>query len=220
MKTTHPNSGMLSERTRASMVKRLIQYGIKHPKVLKAMEQVPRHLFVDEALATLSYDDKSLPIGYGQTISQPYIVAKMTELLLQNGMPQKVLEIGTGCGYQSAILLATGIKEIYSIERLGAVLSLARQNLRRAHLTKIRLVHKDGYTGLPEAAPFDGILITAATQKIPALLFDQLNTKGCLIAPMGDSALQHLWYFEKTATTIQKTCLEAVNFVPMLTGKA
>lgn len=220
MKTAYPNSGMLSERTRARMVARLVQYGITHPKVLKAMEQVPRHLFVDEALATLSYEDKSLPIGYGQTISQPYIVAKMTELLLQNGMPHKVLEIGTGCGYQSAVLLATGIAEIYSIERLGAVLNLARHNLRRAHLTKIRLVHKDGYTGLPEAAPFDGILITAATKKIPDLLFDQLNIKSCLIAPIGDAITQHLWCFEKTATSIQKTCLEAVNFVPMLTGKA
>lgn len=213
-------SGMLSDRTKQRMIDRLIQHGIKHPKVLKAMAQVPRHFFVDEALATMAYDDKSLPIGYGQTISQPYTVARMTEMLFTPNMPRKVLEIGTGCGYQSAILLASGVTEVYSIERLATMLHLAKQNLRRARLTTVRLVHQDGHEGLPEVAPFDGILITAAIKNISNALLDQLSNNGRLIAPIGEATQQYLWCFEKSGQTIQKTCVEMVNFVPMIAGKA
>lgn len=212
-------SGMTSERTHARMIERLEQMGIRDQRVLNAMRRVPRHLFVDEAIATRAYDNISLPIGLGQTISQPYIVARMTELLLGGGPLQRVLEIGTGCGYQTAILLATKIGEVYSVERLAPILDLARRNLRAARLIHARLVYNDGYEGLPEAAPFDGIIVTAAAEKVPMSLIEQLAPGGKLVMPVGDDKQQYLWCFEKTAQGVQQKRIEPVKFVPLLTGK-
>ncbi|UTH72414.1 protein-L-isoaspartate(D-aspartate) O-methyltransferase [Chromobacterium sp. IIBBL 290-4] len=209
--------GMLSERTRRRMTERLRQHGVSDERVLTAMFEVPRHLFVDQALATRAYDDVSLPIGHGQTISQPLTVARMTELLIQGRQPGKILEIGTGCGYQTAVLLKTGA-EVYSMERLGAILDQARKNLRAAKLVHARLVHGDGYLGLPEAAPFDGILIAAAARAVPAALVEQLAEGGKLVLPLGESE-QHLWLIEKTAQGIQKSRLDPVKFVPLLNGR-
>ncbi|AXK39447.1 protein-L-isoaspartate(D-aspartate) O-methyltransferase [Crenobacter cavernae] len=211
------NSGMLSDRTRMRMVERLRQGGIRDERVLAALFEVPRHLFVDEAIATRAYDDTSLPIGHGQTISQPFTVARMTELLIAGRAPGKVLEIGTGCGYQTAVLLKTGA-EVYSVERLTPLLDKARQNLRAARLIHARLVHGDGHFGLPEAAPFDGIIMTAAARSVPEALTGQLAEGGRLVMPIGETE-QHLWLIEKTAQGLQKTRLDAVRFVPLLPGR-
>ncbi|WP_028537239.1 protein-L-isoaspartate(D-aspartate) O-methyltransferase [Paludibacterium yongneupense] len=209
--------GMLSDRTRMRMVDRLRQAGIKDERVLAAMYEVPRHLFVDQALATRAYDDVSLPIGHAQTISQPLTVARMSELLLAGKHGGKILEIGTGCGYQTAVLLKLGV-DVFSIERLGALLDKARQNLRAARLVHARLVHGDGHFGLPEAAPFDGIIMTAAARAVPEALIAQLAAGGRLIMPMGD-AEQHLWHIENTPQGLQKTRLDPVKFVPLLPGR-
>lgn len=209
--------GMLSDRTRMRMVDRLRQAGIRDERVLAAMYEVPRHLFVDQALATRAYDDVSLPIGMGQTISQPMSVARMSELLFVDRPVGKVLEIGTGCGYQTAILVKMGAS-VFSIERIGALLDQARKNLRAARLVQARLVHGDGHFGLSEAAPFDGIIMTAAAKTVPEALLAQLAEGGRLIMPMGD-AEQHLWLFEKTAQGLQKTRLDPVKFVPLLPGR-
>lgn len=209
--------GMLSDRTRMRMVDRLRQAGIRDERVLAAMYEVPRHLFVDQALATRAYDDVSLPIGMGQTISQPMSVARMSELLFVDRPVGKVLEIGTGCGYQTAILVKMGAS-VFSIERIGALLDQARKNLRAARLVQARLVHGDGHFGLPEAAPFDGIIMTAAAKTVPEALLAQLAEGGRLIMPMGDTE-QHLWHFEKTSQGLQKTRLDPVKFVPLLPGR-
>lgn len=211
------NSGMLSDRTRLRMVERLRQGGVHDERVLKAMCEVPRHLFVDEAIATRAYDDTSLPIGHGQTISQPFSVARMTELLIGGRAPGKVLEIGTGCGYQTAVLLKTGA-EVFSVERLAPLLDKARRNLRAAKLVQARLVHGDGHFGLPEAAPFDGIIMTAAARSLPDALVAQLAEGGRLVMPIGE-AEQNLWLIEKTSQGLQKTRLDAVRFVPLLPGR-
>lgn len=209
--------GMLSDRTRMRMVERLRQAGIHDERVLAAMFEVQRHLFVDQALATRAYDDVSLPIGLAQTISQPLTVARMTELLFADRPAGKILEIGTGCGYQTAVLLKMGAT-VYSIERIGALLDKARKNLRAAKLVQARLVHGDGHFGLAEAAPFDGIIMTAAAKSVPEALLNQLAEGGRLIMPMGD-AEQHLWHIEKTSQGLQKTKLDAVKFVPLLPGR-
>lgn len=209
--------GMLSERTRLRMSERLRQRGICDERVLMAMSQVPRHLFVDEALASRAYDDVSLPIGHGQTISQPFTVARMTELLITGRAPGRILEIGTGCGYQSAVLLQTGA-EVYSIERLGVLLEKARRNLRAARLIHARLLHGDGHAGLPETAPFDGIIMTCAASSIPALLLEQLAENGRMIMPLGEQE-QHLLLLEKTKSGIRQTRLDPVKFVPLLPGR-
>ncbi|MBI3144273.1 MAG: protein-L-isoaspartate(D-aspartate) O-methyltransferase [Pseudogulbenkiania sp.] len=211
------NYGMLSDRTRMRMVERLRQAGIRDERVLAAMYEVPRHLFVDQALATRAYDDVSLPIGHAQTISQPLTVARMTELLITGRAPGKILEIGTGCGYQTAVLLKTGA-QVYSIERLAPLLDKARQHLRAARLVHARLVHGDGHFGLPEVAPFDGIIMTAAAKSIPDALLGQLAEGGKLVMPMGDGE-QFLWLIEKTAQGLQKTKLDPVKFVPLLPGR-
>lgn len=209
--------GMLSDRTRKRMVERLRQAGVQDERVLTAMSEVPRHLFVDQALATRAYDDVSLPIGHGQTISQPHTVARMTEILLAGRQPGKILEIGTGCGYQTAVLLKTGA-EVYSIERLAALLDKARRNLRAAKLVHARLVHGDGHFGLPEAAPFAGIIMTAAARNIPEALVEQMAEGGRLIMPVGETE-QYLWLLEKTSHGLQKTRLDPVRFVPLLPGR-
>ncbi|MDF0604230.1 protein-L-isoaspartate(D-aspartate) O-methyltransferase [Neisseriaceae bacterium TC5R-5] len=214
----HLTYGMISARTRQRMVDRLREKGISDPRVLRAMREVPRHLFVDQALATRAYDDVSLPIGHGQTISQPLTVARMTEALLDGRTTGagRILEIGTGCGYQTAVLLKTGA-EVFSIERLANILDQARQNLRAAKLTHARLVHGDGHFGLAAAAPFDGIIMTAAARHIPQALVEQLAEGGRMIMPIGEEE-QHLWLLEKTPQGLQKNRLDPVKFVPLLSG--
>jgi protein-L-isoaspartate(D-aspartate) O-methyltransferase len=208
--------GMTSQRTRLRMIERLRKQGIVDEAVLNVMNEIPRHIFVEEALASRAYEDFALPLGFGQTISQPYIVARMTELLIAGKPPGKVLEIGTGCGYQTAILakLAT---EVYSVERLLPVLAKARKNLRELRITNIRLKHADGHTGIPEAAPFDAILVTAAATHVPDALKAQLAVGGRMVVPMGTRE-QHLCVIERSARGYTESKLDAVKFVPMLSG--
>jgi len=209
--------GMTSQRTRDRMVARLRGKGVQDEAVLAAMAAVPRHVFIEEALASRAYEDTALPIGFEQTISQPFIVARMLEALRGRKPLGKVLEIGTGCGYQAA-LLARLAKEIYSIERIAGLLDKARASLRPLRLANLRLVHGDGMQGLPEAAPFDGIILAAAAPKVPALLLQQLATGGRMIAPVGTSD-QALCLIERTSTGLTEQWLDAVRFVPLRSGK-
>ena len=179
---------MTSARTRARMVERLREQGIRDERVLAAIAAVPRHLFVDEALASRAYEDTALPIGSGQTISQPYVVARMTEVLLATAAtPGKVLEVGTGCGYQTAVL-ARLFPEVYSIERIKALLERARRNLLALSLANLRLAHGDGYAGLEAAAPFHSIIVAAAAPRVPEALARQLAPGGRMILPLAASA--------------------------------
>ena len=214
-------NGMTSQRTRARMVDRLYDKGIRNERVLDAMFSVPRHLFVDEILINRAYDDIALPIGFGQTISNPYTVARMSELLInQTEAPQKILEIGTGCGYQTAILLKMGL-DVYSIERLKALHEKAKMNLRSCQLHQAKLIHGDGHLGLSQAAPFDGILATAAAQILPETLLTQLKATGRLVLPMGNQDEQYLYLLEPLSRGVfRKTKLDAVFFVPLLSGKS
>jgi protein-L-isoaspartate(D-aspartate) O-methyltransferase len=208
--------GMTSQRTRMRMIARLREQGIADEAVLNVMNEIPRHIFVEEALASRAYEDFALPLGFGQTISQPYIVARMTELLVTGKPPGKVLEIGTGCGYQTAILarLAT---EVYSVERLLPLLTIARKNLRELRITNIRFKHADGHIGIPDAAPFDSILVTAAATHVPEALKKQLAVGGKMVVPMG-AGEQHLCVIERTSRGFSQSKLDAVKFVPMLSG--
>jgi protein-L-isoaspartate(D-aspartate) O-methyltransferase len=199
--------GMTSARTRERLVQRLLDQGIADRRVLDRIRNVPRHLFVDEALATRAYEDTALPIGFGQTISQPYVVARMTEALLAAGPVDKVLEIGTGCGYQTAVLSPL-VKEIYTIERA----------LRELKIRNVRFRHDDGNVGWAAKAPFDGILLTAAPHSVPPALFEQLVVGGRLIAPVGPDGRQELMRYTKGETRVQKESLGAVSFVPLLSG--
>jgi len=208
--------GMTSQRTRARMLARLREQGIRDEVTLSAMGTIPRHIFVDEALSSRAYEDVSLPIGFGQTISQPYIVARMTEILRGNGKPEKVLEIGTGCGYQTAVLSKIA-KEVYSVERISPLLMKARGNLRELRARNIKLKHADGTMGLPELAPFDGIIVTAASGHIPHDLLEQLAIGGRMVIPVGTEE-QTLYLIERTETEYLQTKLEAVKFVPLLGG--
>ncbi len=209
--------GMTSQRTRDRMVARLREKGIIDPIVLDAMARVPRHLFVDEALASRAYEDVALPIGFEQTISQPYIVAKMLEAMRAGGPLARVLEIGTGCGYQAAVL--SGIaSEVYSIERIKALLERARANLRPLRLPNLRLKHGDGLQGLAEVAPFDAIIVAAAAPVMPRELVDQLNVGGRMVIPVG-TATQHLMIIVRTASGHTERKLEQVRFVPLRTGR-
>lgn len=215
----HPQAqgiGMTSQRTRARMVERLRKEGITDEAVLAALGAVPRHLFMEEALASRAYDDDALPIGFSQTISQPYIVARMIQALRAGRELGKVLEVGTGCGYQAAVLaqLAT---EVYSIERIAPLLAKARANLRGLRLTNVRLKHADGNLGLPEAAPFDSIILSAAARQVPQALLKQLALGGRMILPFGSSE-QVLRLVERTRSGYSEATLDAVRFVPMLTG--
>jgi protein-L-isoaspartate(D-aspartate) O-methyltransferase len=209
--------GMTSARTRERLVLRLKEQGISDERVLDRIRNVPRHLFVDEALSSRAYEDTALPIGFGQTISQPYIVARMTEALLAAGPVAKVLEIGTGCGYQTAVL-AILVQEIFSIERIGALLVRARRSLRELKIRNLHLRLDDGNVGWAARAPFDGILLTAAPPEVPALLFDQLRIGGRLIAPVGAESKQELMRFTKTEQGVSAESLGAVSFVPLLSG--
>ena len=217
MNTSHSGIGMTSQRTRMRMVERLRQQGIRDEIVLSVMGEVPRHLFVDEALASRAYDDVSLPIGFGQTISNPYTVARMTELARAGHDLNKVLEIGTGCGYQCAVL-ARVAKMVHSVERLVQLTAQARKHLRNARVLNVRLRHGDGHVGMPTEAPFDVILMTAASKHVPKPLLEQLTVGGKMIFPMAKGDEQHLWVIERTAQSYTEKRMDAVKFVPLLLG--
>jgi len=211
---------MTSARTRARMVARLRAQGIRDERVLAAMAAVPRHLFVDSALASRAYEDSALPIGFSQTISQPFVVARMIELLLAARAPGKVLEVGTGCGYQAAVLAAI-FPEVYSVERIKALHERARANLRALRLANLRLAHGDGNAGLEQAAPFHSIIIAAAAPRVPEALARQLAPDGRMILPLARPAGgQRLLAVERRGRTYQQTELDPVHFVPMEAGKA
>lgn len=210
--------GMTSSRTRERMLARLREQGIQDEVVIAAMADIPRHIFVDEALSIRAYEDVSLPIGYGQTISQPYIVAKMTQIL-RNGKPlNKVLEIGTGCGYQTAVLSRVST-EVYSLERIRPLVMKARNHLRTLKCTNVKLDHADGSLGLKDYGPFDAIMVTAAASHVPQELVEQLAVGGRMVIPVGTTE-QVLHLIERTAQGIQNTAQEAVKFVPLLGGTA
>jgi protein-L-isoaspartate(D-aspartate) O-methyltransferase len=210
--------GMTSRRTRERMVNRLIEQGIRNRKVLDVMRDTPRHIFVDEALASRAYEDNPLPIGYNQTISQPYIVARMTELLLKAGNLSKVLEIGTGCGYQTAIL-AQFADHVYSVERILPLQRKAKEHLWELKIKNVSFIHNDGGWGWPEYAPFDGILVSAAPPEIPEPLLEQMAVGGMMVIPIGKSGSQELQRVIRTDSGYEVEEFEAVSFVPFLSGR-
>ncbi|WP_292986816.1 protein-L-isoaspartate(D-aspartate) O-methyltransferase [Nitrosomonas sp.] len=215
--STHVSGiGMTSQRTRMRMIERLRDQGIADEVVLSVMNTIPRHLFIEEALASRAYEDVSLPINFGQTISSPWIVARMSELLRANSNLDKVLEIGTGCGYQTAIL-AKLARQVCSIERIGPLLTRTRIRLHKLQIRNIFLKHADGMLGLPEAGPFDGIIMTAVTAHIPPVLLNQLALGGRIVFPKG-SRKQNLCMIERNTQGYIETVLEEVNFVPILSG--
>lgn len=208
---------MTSQRTRERLILRLQSMGIQSDAVLEVIRNTPRHIFVDEALASRAYENTALPIGYNQTISQPYIVAKMTEALLEKGVPDKVLEVGTGCGYQTAILSQL-VGKVYSIERIDALLNKARENIRALKFRNVRFKHGDGNHGWPEHAPYDGIIVSAAPIGVPQTLLEQLAEYGRLIIPVGKAGQQKLLLITRADDGFQKEQLDLVSFVPMLEG--
>lgn len=208
--------GMTSQRTRTRMVERLRVRGIRDTRVLHAMGLVPRHVFLEQALANRAYDDTALPLGFGQTISQPYVVARMVEILIAGRELGKTLEIGAGCGYQTAILGVLS-KQVFAVERIAPLLARARENLKQLKLSHIRLKHADGNLGLPEAAPFDTIILAAAAADVPQALLAQLAPGGRLVMPLG-SADQAISLFERTESGFVETGFDAVRFVPLLPG--
>ncbi len=214
---------MTSQRTRERMVDRLREQGISDERVLSAMSSVPRHVFVEEALASRAYEDTALPIGLGQTISQPYVVARMIEALWAGGRELgKVLEIGTGCGYQAAVL-AHVAPEVYSIERIQALLDRARRNLLGLKLSNLRLTYGDGNLGIEKAAPFDSIIVAAAAPQVPQALLQQLAVGGRMILPLktpkAGRGTQQLVLIERSPRGYTETAMDAVRFVPLETGK-
>ena len=211
--------GMTSQRTRARMVQRLRNKGIRDERVLAAMAAVPRHVFVEEALASRAYEDTALPIGFSQTISQPYVVARMIELVAEGREPGRALEVGTGCGYQAAVL-AQVFAEVYSIERIKALLERARANLLGLRLKNLRLAHGDGYAGLEKAAPFQSIVVAAAARQVPQALLRQLGPGGRMILPLHDGQGQKLVLYERSGRGFLESQLDPVRFVPMEAGKA
>ncbi|NVJ61311.1 MAG: protein-L-isoaspartate(D-aspartate) O-methyltransferase [Gammaproteobacteria bacterium] len=210
--------GMTSQRTRERLVSRLKQEGISKQAVLDIMSQTPRHLFVDEAISHRAYEDTALPIGMGQTISQPFIVARMSELLLDSGKLDTVLEIGTGSGYQTAVL-SQMFKEVYSVERIGPLQRAAQKRLRNLRLFNIFYRHGDGYLGWQEKAPFDAIIVTAAPENIPEQLIEQLAEGGRMVIPVGaQNDVQDLVLLQKIDGELEQLSLEKVKFVPLVTG--
>jgi len=209
--------GMTSQRARDRMIERLrAEGGITDERVLTAMRTVPRHLFIDEALASRAYEDTALPIGNGQTISQPWVVARMTAALIEHGMPSRVLEIGTGSGYQAAVLATLGL-ETYSVERIEELLRVARRRFRNLGLN-VRTRHDDGRAGWPEYAPFDGIIVTAGAAAMEPALFEQLPEGGTLVAPVGGASGQRLLRVRRVEGELVQEDLGAVVFVPLLPG--
>ncbi len=213
----HLGIGMTSQRTRERLIRRLREEGIRDPRVLERMRDTPRHLFVDEALASRAYEDTALPIGKGQTISQPYIVARMTEALLQGGPLENVLEVGTGSGYQTAVL-APLVRRVYTVERIKLLLDQARRRFQALNIRNIVTKHSDGGVGLPEYAPFDGIIVTAAPEGIPLVLVEQLRPGGRMVLPIGQRDEQALVRVTRTASGYEHELLERVSFVPLLGG--
>ena len=218
MNPTLQGIGMTSRRTRERMARRLLEQGIKSNKVLDVMGRTPRHIFVDEALSSRAYEDTALPIGFNQTISQPYIVAKMTELLLEFGGLRKVLEIGTGCGYQTAIL-AQLVEHVYTVERIMPLQKKAKDHLWSLKLKNISYRHSDGGWGWPEHAPYDGILVAAAPAEIPVMLLEQMAVGGVMIIPIGRGGRQDLQRVIRTVDGYEVEQLEPVTFVPFLAGR-
>ncbi len=210
--------GMTSGRTRERLVRRLKDNGIRHPDVLDAIRETPRHLFMDEALASRAYEDTALPIGHGQTISQPWVVARMTEALIQEGPPARVLEVGTGCGYQTAIL-ARLVDRVYTVERIGELSERARRILRRLRVRNVRFRHGDGYAGWEEHAPYDGILVTAAPEQLPDALLQQLADGGRLVVPVGGAGAQRLLLIRREGDEFPREELGLVSFVPLRPGR-
>lgn len=213
-----PGIGMTSQRTRNRMIERLREQGIGDEKVLAAIAAVPRHVFVEEALASRAYEDTALPLGHQQTISQPFIVARMIEVLRGGGRELgKTLEIGAGCGYQAAVL-AQLTNEVYALERIEPLLEKAKVNLRAISQLNVRLKYADGHFGLPEAAPFDTIILAAATARVPPALLQQLALGGRMILPLGGGGEQYLSLIERRAEGYVESRLDAVRFVPLLSG--
>ena len=209
--------GMTSRRTRQRMVERLRGLGIRDEAVLAVMNEIPRHIFVDEALASRAYEDIALPLGFGQTISSPYTVARMTELARAGGMLNRVLEVGTGCGYQTAVL-ARLAKEVHSIERVAPLISKARRHLRDVRAINTRLRYGDGMLGMPQAAPFDAIVIAAAATQVPETLLAQLEMGGRMVLPVGNGVEQRLCVIERTTQGYNERRMDAVRFVPLRSG--
>ncbi|MDT8282275.1 MAG: protein-L-isoaspartate(D-aspartate) O-methyltransferase [Gammaproteobacteria bacterium] len=210
--------GMTSQRTRDRLVDRLRDKGIKNERVLEVIRTTPRHIFVDEAMAHRAYEDTALPIGHGQTISQPYMVARMTEVLLAAGIPDVVLEVGTGSGYQSAILSRL-VSKVYTVERISALLQKAREAHRKLGLMNVYTKHSDGSWGWAPNAPYPAIMVTAAPESVPPGLLEQLAVGGRMVIPVGTiGGVQQLTLFTRTADSIEETTLELARFVPLLDG--
>jgi protein-L-isoaspartate(D-aspartate) O-methyltransferase len=209
--------GMTSQRARDRLVAALREEGIRDPRVLDVIRTMPRHLFLDEALASRAYENTALPIGLGQTISQPWVVARMTELLIEGGVPGRVLEIGTGSGYQAAVLAAL-VDTVYTVERIEELLRKARRLFRNMKIGNIRSRHDDGNIGWPAEAPFDAIVLTAAGETVPRALLEQLVDGGVLVAPLGPPGAQRLTRFRREADQMHSEELGPVSFVPLLGG--
>ena len=210
--------GMTSARTRDRLIKRLIDQGIRSASVLEQIRNVPRHLFVDEALASRAYEDTALPIGMGQTISQPYVVARMSEALLDNMQGDRLLEIGTGCGYQTAVL-APLVKEIFTVERIPELLRKTKQRLRSLDIYNVHYRQSDGWQGWPKYGPYDGVLVAAAAPEVPDKLLQQLAPGGILIIPVGPSGQQDLAMIRRQNGQFEQVSLGIVSFVPLVQGK-
>ena len=210
--------GMTSARTRDRLVNRLKDHGIRSSAVLEQIRNVPRHLFVDEALSSRAYEDTALPIGHSQTISQPYVVAKMTEALLEGFDGDKVLEIGTGCGYQTAVL-APLVKEVYTVERIPDLLRKTKQRLRQLDIYNVRYRLGDGWDGWPKYGPYDGIIVAAAAAELPRKLLEQLAPGGRLIMPVGPPGAQDLVMLSRLDDHFEQVSLGGVSFVPLVKGK-
>jgi protein-L-isoaspartate(D-aspartate) O-methyltransferase len=215
--TQHQGIGMTSQRTRDRLIARLKEQGIKSIDVLTVMKELPRHLFVDEALASRAYEDTALPIGHGQTISQPFIVAKMTEILLAGIAKQKVLEVGTGSGYQTAVLSRL-VDRVFSVERISPLQNQARERFYQLKLNNIKLKHSDGSWGWEDNGPYDGIIVTCAPEQVPESLLQQLAPGGRLVIPVGGES-QSLRVIDRNGNQFEETELDAVSFVPLLSGQ-
>ena len=210
--------GMTSQRTRDRLIERLRAKGIQNERVLDAMRTMPRHLFVDEAMSSRAYEDSSLPIGHGQTISQPFIVARMTEVLLSRGVPEVVLEVGTGSGYQAAILSQL-VPKVYSVERIVALQAQARERFHMLGINNISLKHSDGSWGWPQFGPYKAIIVTAAPEEVPQGLLEQLDIGGMMVIPVGSQqGVQKLLLITREENQFVEEELDAVKFVPMLNG--
>lgn len=217
MKQRFPGIGMTSERTRDRLIERLREEGIRDEQVLAAMRETPRHIFVDEALASRAYEDTALPIGAGQTISQPYIVARMSEALVDGKRLRKVLEVGSGCGYQT-VVLARLVDRVYSMERVASLVASARERLHALGISNVRMRHADGFEGWPAHAPYDGILVAAAPGYVPPALMEQLVVGGRMVIPVGPQGSQRLLQLVRSEDGIEEEVLANVSFVSLVSG--